>query len=231
MDSTHAIARRAGILYFVFMIVAILGEFVLPNFLVPGDATGTAQKITASGFTYRVGLLTGIVTHLLFIFLIVTLYNLFQSVDKSLALLMLLLVSIGVAYSFANLLNKFVPLVLLSGSDTLAVFTQDELNALTHAFLRIHSSGALVSTVFWGLWLFPFGTLVIRSGFFPRILGILIMLAGVGYVITSVTSILWPDARRTVSMVMMPLYVGEIPIIFWLLIKGARVPRPQIEAA
>ena len=109
---------------------------------------------------------------------------------------MVLLVSIGVAVALANLLNKFAPLVLLSGADYLSVFTKPQLDALALGFLRFHSSGAAVTTAFWGLWLFPFGILVIKSGFFPRILGILLLVAGFAYLTSSVTSIVLPDYSR-----------------------------------
>ena len=146
-------------------------------------------------------------------------------------MLMVLLVSIGVAVSLANLLNKFAPLVLLSGADYLSVFTKPQLDALALGFLRFQSTGAAVSTAFWGLWLFPFGILVIKSGFFPRILGILLIVAGVAYLTSSVTSIVLPEYRRVVSRIMMPLYFGEVPIIFWLLIKGAKVPQVETRSS
>jgi hypothetical protein len=229
VNATKATAHHAGVLYFLFMIVAIIGEFFSPTFMVPGDAAATARNITAAEPAYRVGILTGFVTLLFFIFLVEKLYALFKDVDRSLALLMVLLVSIGVAIALANLFNKFAPLVLLSGADYLSVFTKPQLDALALGFLRFHSNGAIVTTAFWGLWLFPFGILVIKSGFFPRILGILLMVAGVAYLTSSVTSMVLPEYRQVVNRVMMPLYFGEVPIIFWLLIKGAKVP--QLPAA
>ena len=231
MNSTKATARRAGVLYFLFAIVAIFGEFLLPAFVVPGDATATARNITAAELTYRIDILTGFVTLIIFIFLVVSLYNLLKDVDKTHAMLMVLLVSIGVAIALANLLNKFAPLVLLSGADYWSVFTKPQLDALTLGILRFHSSTATVAMAFWGLWLFPFGILVIKSGFFPRILGILLMVAGFAYVTSSVTSIVLPAYRQVVSQVMMPLYFGEVPIIFWLLIKGAKVPQAQARSS
>jgi hypothetical protein len=231
MGSTKATARQAGVLYFLFMIVAIFGEFVFPTFMVPGDAAATARNITAAELTYRIGILTGFVTLIIFIFLVVILYKLLKDVDKSQAMLMVLLVSIGVAIALANLLNKFAPLVLLSGADYLSVFTKPQLDALALGFLRFHSNGASAATAFWGLWLFPFGILVIKSGFFPRVLGILLMVAGFAYLTSSVTSIVLPAYSHVVSRVMMPLYFGEVPIILWLLIKGAKEPQPQMRSS
>jgi hypothetical protein len=231
MNSTKAAARRAGVLYFLFAIVAIIGQFFLPALVVPGDAAATARNIAFGELTFRLGILIGFVTHLIFIFLVVSLYSLLKDVDRRQALLMVLLVSIGVAIALANLLHKFAVLVLLSGADYLSVFTKPQLDALALGFLRLHSNGVTVSTVFWGLWLFPFGILVIKSRFFPRILGILLMVAGFAYLTSSLTSIAAPAYRSIVSQFMMPLYSGEVPIIFWLLIKGAKVPQPEARSS
>ena len=139
-------------------------------------------------------------------------------------MLMVLLVCIGVAVALANLVNKFGPLVILSGADYLSVFTQQQLDAMTLGFLRLHGRLSSIPLGFWGLWLFPFGLLTIKSRYFPRILGVLQIIAGVAYVVSSVAAIVFPDQRGAVTRVMTPLYFGEVPMVFWLLIKGARVP-------
>jgi hypothetical protein len=230
MSTIQATARRAGALYFLFMIVGLVDMFGFSGFLVAGDATATAGNIMAGELTYRIGILTDFVSLLLFILLVVSLYNLLQSVDKWHAKLMVILVSVGVAVGLANLLNKMAPLILLSGADYLSVFTRPQLDSLAMGFLSLNSSGNDVDSVFWGLWLLPFGILVMKSGFFPRVLGILLLVAGFGYVTSSVTSIVLPAYSETVSRVAMPLLFGEFPIIFWLLIKGARVPHSQVRS-
>jgi hypothetical protein len=93
---------------------------------------------------------------------------------------------------------------------------------------QLDNNGNNVAGAFWGLWLFPFGILVIKSGFFPRILGISLMVAGFAYLTTSVTSIVFPAYEHLVSQVAMPFNLGEFAMIFWLLIKGAKVPQPQV---
>jgi predicted transporter len=222
MDSIQAAARRAGALYFLFSIMAIVGEFAFPAFTVPGDATATARNITAGELTYRIGILTGLATHILFLFVVLSLYHLLKDVDRGQARLMVIFVSTGVAVALASLLSRLAPLILLSGDGYLSAFTKPQLDALALGCLRLHGSGITVATVFWGLWLFPFGILVIRSGFLPRVLGILLMIAGFAYLASSVTSLVLPAYRHAVSQVMMPLYFGEVPIIFWLVLKGAR---------
>lgn len=231
MNSIKAVARRAGALYFLFMVVGLIDLYGFSGFLVPGDAAATARNITAAEFTYRIGILTDFVALLLFVFLVVSLYNLLKEVHKWQAMLMVLLVSVGVAIGLANLINKIAPLILLSGDRYLSVFTKAQLDALALGVLSLNSDGNNVNTVFWGLWLFPFGILVIRSGFFPRVLGILLLVAGVGNVASGVTSIVLPPYSHVVSRITMPLVFGEFPMIFWLLIKGAEPPQLHAESS
>ena len=231
MTSIPATARRAGALYFLFMIVGLVDMFGFTGFLVAGDATATARNILAGELVYRLGVLTDLVTLLLFLFLVVSLYNLLKSADKWHAVLMVILVSVGVAVGLANLLTKIAPLILLSGAGYLSVFSGPQLDALALGSLSLNGEGNTVTAVFWGLWLFPFGILVMRSGFFPRLLGLLLLVAGFGYVTSSVTAIVLPAYSEIVSRVAMPLLFGEFPIIFWLLIKGAKVSLPQVRPA
>lgn len=228
MDTLNATARRAGVLYFLFMIVAIVGEFLMPPFAVLGDAATTARNITTGELMYRIDILLSFGALILFLFLVVNLYRLLREADRGHAMAMVVLVSVGVAVALANMMVRLAPLVLLSGADYLSAFTGPQREALALGVLRFHSAGAAVSMAFWGLWLFPFGILVFKSGFLPRILGILLMIAGSAYIVSSVTSLLLPDHRAMVYRAMMPLYFGEVPIIFWLMIKGARVPQAHL---
>ncbi|MGZ3674132.1 MAG: DUF4386 domain-containing protein [Ktedonobacterales bacterium] len=227
MDSIKATAHRVGALYFLFLIVGLVDMFGFSHFIVPGDATATARNIIAAEATYRIGILTDFVTLLIFIFLVVRLYKLLNGVDQWYAMLMVVLVSVGVTIGLANLLNKLAPLILLSGANYLSVFTKPQLDALALGFLTSNINGDTITGAFWGLWLFPFGILVIKSGFFPRVLGILLMVAGFAYLTSSVTSIILPAYEHVVSQAAMPLGLGELPIIFWLLIKGAKVQEPR----
>jgi hypothetical protein len=200
------------------MIVAIIGEFVIPRAYVPGDPAATARNITGGQLVYRLDILTSFSTLVLFIVLVALLYKLLRDVDDVHAMTMVLLVTVGIAVSFAGMLFKFVPLVLLGGTEYAAAFPKPQIDALSFAALRVHGSGSALATGFWGLWLFPFGALVFRSWFLPRVLGVLLWIAGVGYVVTSIVSIALPHHRQLVSSAMMPLYLGELPIIFWLLL-------------
>ncbi len=231
MRPLNSIARQAGAVYFLFMLMGIYGEFLFPSFSVAGDPAATARNITAGEFSYRAGILLGFATHVVFLFLVVLLYRLFEQVDRGKAVLMVVLVSVGVAVALSTLVARFTPLVLLGDAKYLSAFSKPQLEAMALATFRYRGDGSLLPLGFWGLWLFPFGLLVMQSRFLPRILGVFLLLAGFAYCVTSATSLLWPEHRTMINRFMMPLYFGEVPIIFWLLIKGARqlpaVPQGQ----
>jgi hypothetical protein len=148
---------------------------------------------------------------------------LFKPVDDALAKQVVVLGAlVSVPIVFVNVLNDLAALILVSGADFLSVFEKPELDALAYFFVRVHEQGIFVASVFWGLWLFPFGMLVIRCGFIPRPLGFLLLAAGVGYLVNSFTALVMPQHLKVVSSVVGLLQFGELPIIFWLLIWGAR---------
>jgi hypothetical protein len=230
MSSIKGTARLAGLLYVVMSAVMVFSYMYLPaKFMVPGDAAATARRITDAALLYRIGVLMDLVAQILFIFVVLTLYQLFKDVSRTHARLMVTLVCVGVAAEIVNLVNHMAPLIFLSGADYLAPFTKPQLDALAMGSLRLGNSLGQLLLAIWGLWLFPFGILTIRSGFFPRVLGYLLMVAGFAYVVTCVTAIVFPAQLATVSRVVMPLYFGELPIVLWLLVMGATVP--QVEAA
>jgi hypothetical protein len=224
MRSIRSKARVAGLLYLVMGIPGFFNLISIPAaFIVPGDATATARKITDGALTYRIGILSGLVSSIGFLFLALSLYSLFKDVDRTQARLLVSLVAVAVALGIANLVNQLAPLVLLSGADFLAVFTKPQLDALAMAFLRLHGNGNQLAAAFWGLWLFPFGILVIKSRFFPRILGVFLIAGGAAYLAVSFTSLVFPAYRQVVSRIALPFYaVGELPIALWLLVRGAQ---------
>ena len=184
MRSTKQQARLAGLLYFILGLIAPIGLMYVPTkLIVTGNATATADNIRASEWLLRVGIASELIHQALAIFLVLALYTLFKPVDEMLAKQVVILGAlVSVPIMFVNVLNEIAAQILVSGADFLSVFEKPELDALAYLFVRLHSRGITVASVFWGLWLFPFGMLVIRSGFIPRLLGYLLMLAGTGYV-------------------------------------------------
>ena len=147
----------------------------------PGDAAATAARIRASEALFRLGIAGGIVGDVIFILVALALYRLFERVDRHQALLMATLALTSVPITFLNRVSQIAALVLLGDADFLKVFDPPQREALAMLFLRLYSQGILIVEVFWGLWLIPFGILVWRSGFLPRILGVLLNVAGVGW--------------------------------------------------
>lgn len=233
MNSTKKQARRAGLLYLLASIPAPIGFMYVPGkLIVSGDATATADRIKASESLLRIGIASELLTKVVFIFLVLALYRLFKAVNETLARQMVILGAlVSAPIIFLNVLNEIAALILVSGADFLSVFDKRQLDALAYLFLRLHSQGIEVVAIFWGLWLFPFGMLVIRSGFIPRVLGILLMIAGFGNLAGSFTTLLLPQYAEIVGQFAMALAFGELPIIFWLLIWGARVPRSDAPAS
>ena len=227
MNSIKATARRAGLIYVLFALLGIFGYLYVPShFIVAGDAAATAGKIAESPMLYRLGLLGSLAGHILFILLVLTLYQLFRDVDRGKARFLVALVLVGVAGEIVNLAYRAAPLVLSSGDDYLSVFSKTELDALGFASIRVGRSLSQLLTLFWGLWLFPFGYLTIKSGYFPKILGYLQYVAGIGYVVSCVTGVLALDTGPVTSALLTAFSVGEFPMILWLLIVGAREPKP-----
>ena len=225
MNSIKTNARHAGILYVLLAITGYFNDvYVSGAFIVAGDATTTARNITAAPLLYRIGILSGLASNIIFLVLGSSFYHLLKDVDRKQAGLMMVLVSAGAAVALANLFNQMAPLVLLSGADFLAVFSRPQLDALALGFLRLRNNGTYVAMAFWALWLLPFGILVIKSGFFPKLLGVLLIIGCFAYLTVSATSIVLPAYSRVVMQVMLPFFmIGELSMIVWLLVKGAKV--------
>ena len=231
MNSTKKAARVAGLLYVLACIPAPFRLIYVPRTLiVPGNATATASKILASESMFRLGMAGELITAIAFLFAVLALYRLLQSVNKRHASLMVTLFAISIPISCLNVLNEIAALILLRGADFLSVFPRPQLDALAMVFLRLHGFGFVVAAIFWGLWLFPFGLLVYRSGFLPRILGVLLMINCFAYVIPSFTALLLPQYRDVATRIALPFLLGEAAIVLWFLIKGAK-DQPLAESA
>ena len=224
MNSTKQQARVAGFLYLILALIAPIGLLYVPGkLIVSGNATATADNIRASEWLLRIGIASELIHQVIAVFLVLALYRLFKAVNETHAKQMVILGAlVSVPIVFVNVLNDIAALVLVSGADFLSVFEKPQLDALAYLFLRLHGQGFAVASIFWGLWLFPFGMLVIRSGFIPRVLGVLLMIAGVAYLANAFATFILPRYAPLVSRVALPLEGAELPIVFWLLIWGAK---------
>ncbi|MFH0990097.1 MAG: DUF4386 domain-containing protein [bacterium] len=225
MTSTQKNARIAGLLYLLMGITGAFGLMYVPSkIIVAGNAAATANNIMTSESLFRIGIVSNLICQISFIFLVLALYRLLKGINKIHATLMLTLVVVSVPIAFLNTLNQLGALLVLSGDEYLKVFEPDKLNALMMVFLNLHGYGNNIVEIFWGLWLFPFGFLVFKSGFLPRILGILLIISCFSYLADSFTFLLIPHYHDIISeFASAPAALGECSIILWLLIKGVKV--------
>jgi hypothetical protein len=232
MRTTRQQARFAGLLYMLMCVTGLPGLLFIPNALiVHGDALATANHLRADPTLLRLGIASELFHQVVFAYLALALYDLFRSVNRSAATQLVLLVALSVPIMFVNALNELAALILVGPSPFLATFSRPQLDSLAYLFLRLHGEGIGVVDVFWSLWLVPFGLLVMRSGFLPRALGMLLLAGATGAMIGAVTSVLPMLSNGAVDAVGQILALGELPIIVWLVYPGAREPHARTEAA
>jgi Domain of unknown function (DUF4386) len=210
LSVTHV--RVAAFLLLVLSPIAVFGMIYVPSMLiVPGDAATTAGNIMASESLFRLGIASSLLSQLL------------KPVDKNIAVLMVIFNLLIVPIAMLNELNHFAVLLLSSSADYLKVFTPVQLHALISLFLNLYDDGTKIAGIFWGLWLFPYGFLVFKSGFLPRILGVLLMIGCFSYVIQSFVGFLSPNLVVYTALLAALTSSGELLVPLWLLIKGVNV--------
>ena len=226
MNSNRNPGGFAGLLYVLISIPGIFALIYVPGkLIVDGNATATASNIAAHETLFRLGIAANLISQILFMWVALALYDLLKEVSRRQAALMLTLIVVPVPIVLLNELNAIAALILVRGADFLSIFEKPQRDSLAMLFLNLHSYGFDITAIFWGLWLFPLGLLVYRSGFIPRLLGVLLMLNGFTFPVNSFTSLLLPQYENIVSRWMKPLSFAELLFMFWLLIMGAK-PKP-----
>jgi hypothetical protein len=224
MTSTSKNARIAGFLYLLLVIVSPIRYIYIPSALiVRGDATVTASNIVAHESLFRLGIVSDLFCGTLCIFIALALYRLLERVNRSLAVMMVILGGVmPSAIYFFNVVNDAAALILVRGASFLSVFDKRQQDALALLFLRLHDQEVFAAQIFWGLWLFPLAILVYRSRFLPRFIGVWLSINGLAYVILSLTGFLFPRSVTMVGNVTFPAVLGEVVFVLWLLVKGAK---------
>ena len=223
MYPTAGSARLTGLLY---LLMGIPGPFVLiylpGKMMVRGNAAATAANLVAFEKLFRFGIVIELLSAVIFVLLAMALSRLFENVDRRQARLMVAFVLASVAITFMNSLTNLAALALARGPEYLAVFNKPQREAMAMLFLGLHSQGNFVNQFFWGLWLLPFGLLVMKSGFIPRLLGVLLLVNGTAYVVLSAIALLAPASYALAFRAATPALMGELWMTLWLLIKGVR---------
>jgi hypothetical protein len=224
MHPTVKAARIAGAIYLSMVVTGPFSLMYVPDkLIVRGNATATASNVLAHQTMFQLAILAGLVGSVIFICLAVALYRLFREVDMTQVLLLLGFVLVSATIGFADELNNLAALILFRGGEFLTVFSKDQLDALGMLFVRLHFQGIVINELFWGLWLFPFGVLVYKSRFLPRILGVWLILNCFAYVGISLTGLFAPQYYGRVFTWSQPILFGEIAIMLWLVIRGANM--------
>ena len=217
-------ARVAGLLYILASAVGFLRLGYIPKALfVHGNVVATANNIASHEFLFRLGFASELLGGLLWLFVPLALYLLLKGVDQGLAIIMVILGSLmPVPLFFANIVNDAAALLFARGGDFLSVFDKPQREALTRLFLSLHHQLDLANMIFWGLWLLPFGLLVYRSRFLPRFLGVWLIAACFAWLAFSFAGLLLPAYEDTVYNITQPVALGEVAMMLWLVIMGAR---------
>jgi hypothetical protein len=232
--SARVQARIAGFLYLLNILAgAFLYGFVRSTMIAPGQAATTSANIEAHALLYRLGFVAGLVPVLCNIPLALIFYDLFKVVNRSCSALVAFFILVASAIEGANLLNYYAPLILLEGGN-LSAFKAEQLQAFAYISLALHAIGFNVAVVFFVFYDLLIGYLIFRSNFLPRILGVLMAIAGLCYMTNSLASVLSPRfATHLVPYILVPAGLGELALSLWLLVMSvdAESWREQANAA
>ncbi len=222
MHPTKKSARIAGAIYLSLVVVAPFAMIYVPGkLIVHGNAAATAANILAHETMFRLAIFGDLIGHVIFICLGIALYRLLSSVNKTWAMLMVAFILVSAAVGFLNALNNIAALSLFRGGEFLDVVEKVQRDALGFLFLRLHNQGEFINEIFWGVWLFPFGLLVFKSGFLPRILGIWLIIACFAWVALSIIAQFFPNQYSTAFGWLQPAFFAEMAIMLYFLIRGA----------
>ncbi len=229
MTAPKTLARIAGSLYLIMALCAGFAEFYVRSRLVEsGNAGATADNIRASATLFRVGFVVDLVQATSFLLTAMALYLLLKHVNQLAAAAMVTLVAVSVAVQSLNLLNQYTALTIATGENYTRAFGHAGSDALTMLFVDMQRNGFVIAEMFFALWLLPLGYLVIKSGYFPKLLGVLLIIGCVGYLADLFARLLAPDlGARIGGFVGVPGAVAELSFLAWLLVKAVRVPAPH----
>jgi hypothetical protein len=220
MNSIKKTARLAGFLYFMYIATSIIanlfGRFVFV------DAPVTVNHIMAHESQFRIGFVISLFSVVFFLLAAWYLYVLLKPVNKNMALLFLTFNLAGFAVWCFSTLNLFGSLLLLSGAGYLKVFQPDQLQALALLFVNLFKNGSIIAQVPYGIWLFPLGYLVFKSGFLPKILGVLLITDSFGLLIYVCQRFLLPGFIIISYPCLVISFIAEISLALWLSIKGVK---------
>jgi len=228
LNSPKRIARLAGVFYLLVAVFGIFAQmYARGTVYVPGDAAATADNIVEHSTLVRLGFVADLVTATSFVFLGMALYKLFKQVNKEVAAALVVFVAIGTGMILVNLLYHFAALSVATDPAYASALGTGGSDALVLLLLDMHHYGYTIAGILFGLWLLPLGYLAYASGLFPRVLGVVVMIACFSYVIDTLMVFLLPDLGSTVSLIVTaPAALAEFWMVGYLFAIGVRTPKP-----
>ncbi len=226
MSSTDNPGRVAGLWYLLLIVIGPLRLIYIPTKLfVDGNAIATVNNIAAHEWLFRFGIVSDLVCGVILIFLVLAFYRLFKGVDQTLAVLVVIFGGVMPALIyFVGVVSDGAALMVVRGGDFLSAFTRPQRDALAMLFLNLRDQQNTAAEILWGVWLFPLALLVYQSRFLPRFLGVWLAIGGFAYVLLSLTGELLPRYQEMVFTYAQPAFFGELAIMLWLVIRGAKPP-------
>lgn len=224
-------AQAAGVLWLMVVATGLFAFLAVSSLMVGGDAAATAANLRASEPLFRLGIAANLLAGVFYLGVTVLLYGLLTPVGRSLSLLAASFGVVGVAAGAATTLLQLAPLVLLGEAGFLGASTAGQLQALSLAFLGLAGQGSSIGMMFFGFQCALIGWLIVRSGFLPRILGVLLGAGGLSYVVSSLAGLVAPAFAAQLSPFIVPIaLLGEGALSVWLIVKGVDVPRWREQA-
>lgn len=222
-NSPRSIARIAGVLYLLLVITGVFAHFVVRDSVYePGDAAATMANILDNTTIFRFAVVADILMATVFVFLGLALYRLLREVDVRAATAMLVFVSVGAGMILVNLIFHFAAWLVATDATYATALGVDGSEALVLLLVEMHHYGYLLAGVFFGLWLLPLGYLAYKSEYFPRVLGILLMVASVSWILDTVLRFAFPDLNEIVHTIVTIPTIAEFVLLLYLLVKGVR---------
>jgi Domain of unknown function (DUF4386) len=221
--SNQKLAKIAGVLYLFIAILGFWGIMYVPSqTVVRDDAAATMSKLLSNEFLFRSGIAGNLASSVIFLFLALTFYRLFKNVNENLAKILVVLVIVQTPVFFISEALNFSALMVAKG-ELMKSFDTIQRQDFVLFLLRTSKYVIIILQIFWGLWLIPLGQLILKSGYLPRIIGILLILAGVCYVIEVMDYILLSEKLSFITDYFAIFYsVAELSTVLWLLIKGVK---------
>lgn len=223
MDSINTTARKAGFYYLLVAIFGFYGIMYVPSqVLVKGNAAATMQNLLDKEFLFRTGVTANLLGGVAFMLTVFTFYQLFKDIDEQKAKLMVALVIVQIPITFLSETFAFTSM-MIAKNEVLKNLDQIERADWVLFLLKLKSYTINALIIFWGLWLIPLGQLIVKSGYLPKFIGILLVLGGIAYVFESLDYILLSEKLSFITDYGFIFYSSaELATVAWLLVKGVR---------